>query len=491
MTLNNTNRVNPDPTCLLAIVAHSCVIIFLIVSSSFYQESSLQADTLIYPCSCFLLGLTVWVFWSWYIVTKSLFSPYILFFISALLFNGGQVILEVFNLNETGILQGEFSSETILLTIFLVVIGLALFHLGALMSAFQISVAPIQVNPQQKAANNPRKDKEITQVGWLFFSISFLPSLLILQNSLRIVLSGGYFALYQQNEATSFDTAPAILAGFLVPSAMFLLAGSRNNVKEKYLASILILLYAIIYFFLGQRNVAVMPLLSFAWLWHQLIRPISKVFLGSVGGFMLLIVFPLVGASRDSRGEDRLSVDTLLNTFTSMNNPLVAVLLEMGGSMNTIAYTIELVPRFREFQWGSEYLYALLTLVPNLVWKLHPTIARGVPGRWLTWAVRPDFAARGGGLGYSFIAEAYLNFGLFGAPIALGVLGFFFAKLVLWADRSRDPAKMAMVASFTSSFLFYARAESALMARPLIWYSFIPFFCVFFLRRLGSKGFIK
>ena len=259
MTLNNTNRVNPDPTCLLAIVAHSCVIIFLIVSSSFYQESSLQADTLIYPCSCFLLGLTVWVFWSWYIVTKSLFSPYILFFISALLFNGGQVILEVFNLNETGILQGEFSSETILLTIFLVVIGLALFHLGALMSAFQISVAPIQVNPQQKAANNPRKDKEITQVGWLFFSISFLPSLLILQNSLRIVLSGGYFALYQQNEATSFDTAPAILAGFLVPSAMFLLAGSRNNVKEKYLASILILLYAIIYFFLGQRNVAVMP----------------------------------------------------------------------------------------------------------------------------------------------------------------------------------------------------------------------------------------
>ncbi len=487
MTLNSTNRVNPDPTCLLAIAAHSCVIIFLIVSSSFYEASSLQPDTLIYPCSCFLLGLTVWVFWSWYIVTKSLFSPYILFFISALLFNGGQIILEVFNLNEKGILDGEFSSATILPTMFLVVIGLALFHLGALMSAFQISVAPTQVNPQQKEANNPRKDKEISQVGWLFFSISFLPSLLILQNSIRIVLSGGYFALYQQNEATSFDAAPAILAGFLVPSAMFILAGSGKNVKEQYLACILILLYATMYFFLGQRNVAVMPLLSFAWLWHQLIRPISKFFLGSVGAFLLLIVFPLVGASRNTGGEDRLSVDALLNTFISINNPLVAVLSEMGGSMNTIAYTIELVPRFREFQWGADYLYALFTLVPNLFWKLHPTVARGLPGRWLTWAVRPDFAARGGGLGYSFIAEAYLNFGWFGAPIALGVIGFLFAKFTLWAAKSKERARMAAVASFTSFFLFFARAESGLMVRSLVWYSWLPYLSVCLLGWLRSK----
>lgn len=491
MSLNIRNRINPNLTCLLAIAAQLFVIVFLVVSSSFYEKSSLQPDILIYPCSCLLIGLTVWVFWSWYIITKSLFSPYILFFTSALLFNGGQIILEVFNLNEQGILKGEFSSETILQTIFLVLIGLTLFHLGSLISAFQISVAPTQVNPQQKKFNNSIKDKEVSQVGWLFFSISFLPTLLILQNSIRIVLSGGYFSLYQQNEATSFDSAPAVLAGFLVPSAMFILAGSGKNVKEQYLACILILLYAMSYFFLGQRNVAVMPLLSFAWLWHQLIRPISKVFLGSFGAFLLLIILPLVGASRNSSGEDRLSVDTLLDTFTSINNPLVAILSEMGGSMNTIAYTIELVPRVREFQWGAEYLYALLTLLPNLFWKLHPTVARGVAGRWLTWAIRPDFAASGGGLGYSFIAEAYLNFGWFGSPIALGILGFLFAKLVLWAERSREPAKMAMVASFTSSFLFYARAESALMVRPLVWYSFIPLFCIFFLRWLRSKRFIK
>lgn len=487
MTLNRTNRFNPDLTCLLAIVVQSCVIIFLILSFSFYEDSFLQPDTLIYPSSCFLFGLAVWVFLSWYVVTKSLFSPYSLFFLSALLFNGGQIILEVFNLNEKGILEGEFSSTTILSTIFLIVIGLSLFHLGALISALKIHVDSIEVSPQQKEYNNIRRDKEISLVGWFFFSISFLPSLLILQNSMSIVLSGGYFAIYQQNEATSFDSAPAVLAGFLVPSAMFILAGSGNNFKEQYLACILILIYAMSYFFLGQRNVAVMPLLSFAWLWHKLIRPISKVFLGSVGTFLILFVFPLVGASRNSAGQDRLSIDSLLNTFTSINNPLIAVFSEMGGSMNTIAYTIELVPIVREFQWGAEYLYALLTLVPNLFWKLHPTVARGVPGRWLTWAVKPEFSARGGGLGYSFIAEAYLNFGWFGAPIALGVLGFLFAKLVLWTETSREPARMAMLASFTSSFLFYARAESALMVRPLIWYSLIPFCCVLLLRRLRSK----
>ncbi len=155
--------------------------------------------------------------------------------------------------------------------------------------------------------------------------------------------------------------------------------------------------------------------------------------------------------------------------------------------MQTIAYTIELVPKFREFQWGADYLYALFTVVPNLFWKLHPTVDRGLAGLWLAWAVRPEFAAIGGGLGYSFIAEAYLNFGWFGAPIALGVIGFLFAKFTLWAAKSKEPDRMAAVASFISFFLFFARAESGVMVRSVVWYSWFPYLSVCLLSRLRSK----
>ena len=487
--MNTEKPMRLDDKILLIIFAHILVCMSLATSGILYQQLNYESESLIYPLCCFLVVLTIWCFWSWFAITKTLFSPYILFFISALLFNGGQAIAEIFNANENGILDGEFTSNSLLETIFLVNIGLAFFHLGALISTNKAKVKPqVHESQTEKKISNI---KESYQIGWALLSISFLPSLLMLKESLTTVLSAGYFALYQKDEATSFDAGPAILAGFLVPAALFILAGSKGNTKGKILSGALIILYATIYFFLGQRNVAVMPLLAFAWLWHQWIGHISKTLLFSVSGFMVFIVFPLVGSSRNSAGADRLSLDVLLETFSSINNPVVAAIAEMGGSMNTIAYTIELVPKVREFQMGAEYFYALLTLVPNLFWKLHPSIARGTPSRWVTWAVRPEFAARGGSLGYSFIAEAYLNFGWFGAPIALAVLGFFFAKLILWATRCGEPSKMAMVASFTSSFLFYARSESVVQVRSLVWYSVFPYIGVFLLSWLRSKKFIK
>jgi oligosaccharide repeat unit polymerase len=469
----------------LIIYVHIFVCIFLVNYGILYQQLNPESEQLIYPLSCFLLVLTIWCFWSWFAITKSLFSPYILFFISALLFNGGQVILEIFNANENGMLNGVFTSDILLKTILIVDLGLAFFHLGALISASKAKVI-------SKAPDSPTKKylsniKQSYQMGWNWLYISFLPSLLVLKESLTTVLSAGYFALYQKDIPTSFDSAPTVLASFLVPAALFILAGSKDNNKGKIVSGAVIVLYAMIYFLLGQRNVAVMPLLAFAWLWHQCISPIPKTILFSVGGFLVFIVFPLVGASRNSAGADRLSIEVLLETFSSINNPLVAAISEMGGSMNTIAYTIELVPKVREFQMGADYFYALLTLVPNLFWKVHPSVARGYPSLWLVWEIKPDIAAIGGGLGYSFIAEAYLNFGWFGAPIALGVMGFLFAKFILWAARSLDAARMATVASYTSFFLFFARAESANIVRSLVWYSLFPYLSVCLLGWWQSK----
>ena len=45
----------------------------------------------------------------------------------------------------------------------------------------------------------------------------------------------------------------------------------------------------------------------------------------------------------------------LIKIFTSPENPLIQSITEMGGSMLTVAYTIELVPLARPFQWGADY----------------------------------------------------------------------------------------------------------------------------------------
>ena len=127
---------------------------------------------------------------------------------------------------------------------------------------------------------------------------------------------------------------------------------------------------------------------------------------------------------------------------------------------------------------GIGYLYSLLAVIPNIFWDIHPVISHGTPSDWLAQEVNPYLLESGGRMGYSFIAESYLNFGWFGI-IFLAVIGFLLARLVLWAIKSKEPAKMAMLASFTSFFLFYARSEFYTIVRSLVWYSLIPYLGIY------------
>jgi hypothetical protein len=199
---------------------------------------------------------------------------------------------------------------------------------------------------------------------------------------------------------------------------------------------------------------------------------------------VLFFVFPLISLTRNVSGAERLSGNYLINAFTSIESPGVAIISEMGGTMGTVAHTLELVPISRDYDLGIGYLYALATIVPNLFWVIHPTIAHGIASDWLTWSVDPYTASRGGGLGFSFIAEGYLNFGWFGTPLILGLIGFLYAKFLFWADRFSDAARLATVASFFAFFTFFSRGESSLIVRGLIWYSLAPYFLILLLSHL-------
>jgi hypothetical protein len=73
----------------------------------------------------------------------------------------------------------------------------------------------------------------------------------------------------------------------------------------------------------------------------------------------------------------------------------------------------------------------------------------------------------------------------------LGIMGFLLGRFVLWADRSADPARIAMVGAFTAFFLLFARGEAYGIARALIWYSLLPYLGACVLRSLLQTGFHK
>jgi len=440
-----------------------------------YPALDMPPQWLVGPLCWAIVGMFLWSLWSWYQITNSLFDWYVIFLTAATVFNGGHAFLEVLNLNPRGVLDSQFSPEIVMRTLYIVLLSLAALHYGALAGAGRTSAR------EDEAGLEPTSPGTLTSmrlVGGTLLLIALPFTAMLLKDAIAVVLSGGYFALYQQQAATGLGAGPKVLAMFLIPGVMFLLAGNRESRATRFLLVGVVVTYAAINFFLGVRHEAALLLLAVAWLWYRQIRPFSMTLLMAGATAVVLVVFPLVAATREDRGSDRASINQLIDKYTTLENPAIAAVHEMGGSMMTVAHTINLVPSSHDFEWGAGYGYALLTLFPNLFWDIHPTIARKLPCDWLIWQVDPYTAELGGSLGYSFIAEAYLNLGWLGSPFVMILGGYVGGRVMRWVDRSRRADRAAMSAAVACFLVFYVRAELAVVLRGVMWYACFPYFAV-------------
>lgn len=477
------------------VLVNFLILALLVLSALAYSTPAFRLDAgrMIPVASVSLLLVFAWMLWSWRALTRSLFNPYALFLMAAVLFNGGQAFLEIFDLNEFDLsytyrdVYSRFSSETILETIFLVTLGLTAFHAGGLLSipiTHKRSSTRQEIEAEKRDA--PSTAKALRVVGWGLLAISIVPVFVVTRESLAIVSSYGYLGLFQQQQP--FSDVFRILGDAIVPATIFLLAGSRNLRSNIMVSGITVFSYCSALIFVGNRHGAIMLLVAWGWTYHRCIRPVPKTVLLGLAALMLLIVLPVVAILRLQSGPERFSLSSLLDTFSSIENPVVAILQETGFSMATVAYTIELVPGYRDFDLGVSYLYGMSGIIPNRFWEVHPAVAHGLLDDWLIRIADPVVASSlGNSYGFSFIAEAYLNFGWLGAPFALGIMGFLLGWFVMWADRSADLAKIAMVGAFTAFFLIFARGESNEVVRALVWYALIPYLGVLSLRLLAKK----
>jgi oligosaccharide repeat unit polymerase len=408
--------------------------------------------------------------WSWYRVSLSLFDPYIIFAVAAMLFNGSRAVLETFGLNREVIIGLQFSDQTTLATLYMVTLALWSYHVGGVLGAS----GRRPINLARRVEIPPANHHHLRLLGWLMVGVSVFPTFILLREAITVVMSSGYFALYQREAPTSLNALPQVVATFLVPGTIMVAAASKGKRLQLSMTAALIGLYALVQLFLGARSLAVASIVPYLWVWHRCIKPIPKI-PTIIGLVLLVIILPLVGVSRSYVGEDRLSSRAWMQAFSSIDNPLVSAVSEMGGTAATVAYTVELVPESRPYDYGTSYEFGLLTLLPNLFWDLNPAIAHGTPNSWLAETVDPFQAAQGGGLGYSFIAEAYLNAGWAGVILVSGILGFAFAKLATSFSNTGDLAKIACTAVILTFTLKYARSDCTEIVRGVVWYALAPY----------------
>ena len=461
------------------------VLIALLTAPLVVSTGRLSGDSLIYPLCVCLAFVSIWIVCTLHHVSIDLFNIYSLFVIAAFFFNGGHAFLEVLHLNEYGILQDRFSVETITAVLYMVSLAMVSFHLGGLWGGWRRR--PANEADRERHELSEAAEQALRATGYLLLAVSLIPTMIVTLASLKVVFLGGYFALYEQQRLAGLEAGvvPVIqnLAGFFVPGGLFLFTGNRRRHLSRNVIAFLLLFYFLALMVIGHRRYGTMILLACLWVWHKTAKPIPRCWLMGIGVFLLAVAFPVVKLMRDVDGPKRVSLQYIADSYLSANNPVVMAISEMGESMRTVAYTYELVPDVRPYARGSTYLFAMSSVVPNLFWKLHPSVEYGNLGRWLTMTVRADSGLGGGGFGYSFIAEAYANFGWFGIVVLLGLFGFGLARLANWPDSGGDDSRVVVVAVCMSTMLLWTRGDTTAFFRPMVYYAIIPYFIFHYFRK--------
>ena len=227
----------------------------------------------------------------------------------------------------------------------------------------------------------------------------------------------------------------------VAPSAMVLMATSADTKRRKLIAYPLAALTFVGVLFLGYRSNALFPAFVGAIIWVKLGKRIPLYVGGSALAFVIVAI-PAVSYLRAQGPYENISAEDVAQSIEQANAE--EVVLQLGGVATAIAYTLKWVPAEDPYRLGQSYLLAIINSIPNLSLTREDSgraeayrggiadeeqVQNMSPGDWFTFRVSRWLFNKGGGAGYSTIAEAYLNFGLPGVVIFFGALGFLLGRL--------------------------------------------------------------
>lgn len=406
------------------------------------------------------MGFTVasaWLLVSCYILCRDFYHPYFMFLISAIMFNGGQLFLVGTDLMSPDLLMfGQFSRATVNLTVYLIFASLVMVHLGVL------GYVGLRSTIARPAPNDELLADSVRNVGYTLMIIGAIPYAAALMGSL-VASAQGYEGVYTASSGVVVR-AQWVLANLFLPGLLFALASSRKNRSTARILATLALLAMATSLMVGTRSRAMTLGCALLFVWTRSIKRIPAIItVGLIVGF--LVIAPTVAMVRDLPMSERLSITGISSAFAGNSNVALAMLSETGMTTTTTALTVDLVPQSRPFGFGLTYANSILLSIPGTGFISASSRVPLVLSDWLIWQADPSAAERNGGFGYSFIAEAYLNFGPILGPVMCGGLGLLIAYFVFRAD---DPLSVGFIGCLLLTLPMFSRGESVTVTRGLV-----------------------
>lgn len=270
----------------------------------------------------------------------------------------------------------------------------------------------------------------------------------------------GYSETYRL--AAQFDPRLFGTSFHVVPIGLYLAAAAFPR-RRRALVAAMTLLWVAGIFYLGFRGYALIPGLVVLSLLRERGCPLSRWQAAALAGLVLLAI-PLARAVRDAGVRQR-SLDGVWERI----HPLDGV-TEMGGSLRPLVHTLRYLET-ESWRWGRTYTQSLQTVVPNLAleWQgaSYIPLDELPPNHWLTAQAEPGMYRQFGGLGFSAVAEPYMNFGPAGVAVYFFALGALLGRAA--GFRSGRPSSLALWAMVLGPLLWTTRNSFEIFFRPAVW----------------------
>lgn len=418
---------------------------------------------------------------SWWKQTGDALTPYVIFLIAAYIFTFGQSLLYVFDIVSTHWNLLSFCSPSRVYDAQKVtLIFLNFFHIGGLLSCSQNSqtISCVVKNTDSELIYLENQICGIKLVGKIFLIISVIPFIIETVTIFHIAATLGYGGLYIQEAKIGIFNIINILSQYFLPGLLCLLVVEGSKIKRNIYIVIFILDVAF-WMFVGGRSNGVIIAAILLMYFHICVRKIKfkQAAIVIVIGFFFI---SLLSAVSDTRSNTKASFVTSFVENFGKADPFYDAISEMGGSMFPLIKTMTIVPEQQDYRYGSSYLWASTSVIPNLgFWDLHPAMKYANLNDWLQKTLRLNY-----GPGFSIIAEAYINFGDYGCLMML-LLGYIFG-LIFNIDLENKYSPLKLIMSLLFCYLIIKTVRNSFLAtvRSLFYY-ILPIYLI--VRYKGGK----
>lgn len=341
---------------------------------------------------------------------------------------------------------------------FFILLSLSILQLGYCLFAKRRSP---DLRVQADQARHSKSYYALRKASVLLIVVLAIPTLLYLFQNIQLTNSVGYGARVSDAayRRSGIANAFGILAAIMPYALLSAFLTREKGEKWQILATCL---YSALYMMQGSRTDVFVLALAFAYVWFLCYSNKSAVESLLQMGTALALLAALFSFGSFARAGFS---DTGTVSDVDDSNILVEAIGEAASTYSVTAKVIEMVPEKIETADGETYLAGLLYVLPN-----------GFTGNAYLQSKSVDevfspYLTFYGGVGSSFIAEAYFNFGTYSVVIFF-VYGVFIAMLQNAVERSYEKGSYGTLFACCAAFMlmsFYIRSDVRTFPRYFIW----------------------